>query len=153
MAITKVKKKELVADLTSELKDAPSVVFVNFHGLSVAETTNLRKNLREQGVSYRVAKKTLLRRALETTKTSGEIPELGGEVAIAYGTDLLAPARESYNFEKTHKDSFRILGGIFEGKYLDQAGMLSIATIPPREVLLAQFVNLINSPIQRFAVA
>jgi large subunit ribosomal protein L10 len=65
---------------------------------------------------------------------------------------MIAPAREVYNFQKTHKGLLNILGGIFEGKFVDGVKMQEIAMIPSREVLYAQFVNLINSPIQRFAV-
>ena len=129
------------------------MVFVNFHKLPVKDTTPLRRSLREQGVGYKVAKKTLIKRALSTVKAEGEMPELGGEVAIAFGKDELAPAREVYNFVKTHKDSVQILGGVFEGKYLNKEAMLAIAMIPPLQTLRGMFVNLINSPIQRIAIA
>ncbi len=85
-------------------------------------------------------------------KAQGTLPELSGEVAIAYGEDQIAPAREIFSFQKTHKGSLNILGGIFEGNFIDSVKMMEIATIPSKEVLYAQFVNLINSPIQRFAV-
>ena len=153
MAITKEKKIEIVKDLESAIKGVKSIVFVNFHKLPVKDTTTLRRSLREQGVGYKVAKKTLIKRALSTVKAEGEMPELGGEVAIAFGKDELAPAREVYNFVKTHKDSVQILGGVFEGKYLNKEAMLAIAMIPPLQTLRGMFVNLINSPIQRIAIA
>ena len=93
----------------------------------------------------------LLKRALDG-KASGEIPTLAGEVAIAYSKDTTASPREIYNFQKTHKGILSILGGIFEGKFVNAEKMTEIAMIPSREILYAQFVNLINSPIQRFAV-
>jgi len=153
MAITKEKKVEIVKDLEAAIKGVKSIVFVNFHKLPVKDTTTLRRSLREQGVGYKVAKKTLIKRALSTVKAEGEMPELGGEVAIAFGKDELAPAREVYNFVKTHKDSVQILGGVFEGKYLNKEAMLAIAMIPPLQTLRGMFVNLINSPIQRIAIA
>ncbi len=152
MPITLQKKKELVAGLDKSLKTANSVVFVKFDKLKVADVNTLRRNLQGQGVGYIVAKKTLLKRALDTHKITGEIPEIPGQIAVAYSDDLLAPAREVFNFQKSHKDNVGIVGGVFEGKYMSKDEMLAIATIPPLQTLRAMFVNLINSPIQRFAV-
>ena len=150
--LLKSKKEEMIKGLEKAVKDSGSVVFVNFHGLKVSDETSLRRDLRNQGVEYKVSRKTLLKRAL-TGKATGEIPELSGEVAIAYSQDQIAGAREVYNFQKTHKGVLSILGGIFDGKFLDGVKMTEIAMIPSREVLLAQFANLMNSPLQRFAVA
>ena len=152
MALTKTKKKEVVDELTGLLKDSKTIVFVNFKGLGVGATNIFRKNLREAGVGYKVSKKTLLARVLAEKGLKGEVPELGGEIGIAYATDLLSPAREVFNFAKG-KETPKIVGGVFDGEYYDQAQMLSIATIPSREVLLAQVLNIINSPIQQFVVA
>jgi len=152
MPITLDKKKELVASLEKALKDANSVVFVKFDKLKVADVNALRRNLQVEKVGYQVAKKTLLKRALSTHGITGDIPEMPGQVAIAYGTDLLAPAREVFGFERGHKENVSIIGGVFEGKYMNASEMMSIATIPPMQTLRGMFVNLINSPIQRFAV-
>lgn len=153
MALKKQKKVEIVSDLEGALKDAQSAVFVKFDKLTVADANALRRSLQKSDVGYSVAKKTLLKRALESKKVEGEMPELAGQIACAYGTDLLAPAREVYNFQKTHKENISIVGGIFEGKYMDKVQMESIATIPPREVLLAQIAFLLKSPMQRLAIA
>lgn len=152
MAITKEKKVKIVEKLKGEVASAPASVFVNFHGLSVALATELRKKLRGEKVGLMVAKKTLIRRAFADKKIAGEMPELAGEVAIAYGEDAIAPARGVYEFEKANKDLVKILGGVFEGKYLDAALMTEIASIPGREVLLGKLVNILNSPIQRFVM-
>jgi large subunit ribosomal protein L10 len=153
MAITKDKKKEIVSALKDRIEGAESVVFVNFHGLSVALATELRKKLRGQDVGMMVAKKTLIRRAFADQKVDGEMPALDGEVALAYGKDSLAPAREVYEFEKANKDLVKILGGVFEGAYVNASMMTEIASIPGREVLLARLANILNSPIQRFVMA
>jgi large subunit ribosomal protein L10 len=152
MPITLDKKKELVASLEKALKGAKSVVFVKFDKLKVADVNSLRRVLQAQEVGYQVAKKTLLKRALGTHTILGELPEIEGQIAIAYSTDLLAPAREVFSFEKSHKGNVSIVGGVFDGKYMNASEMMSIATIPPMQTLRAMFVNLINSPIQRFAV-
>lgn len=154
MAITKQKKVELIGSMKERLATAKSIVFVNFKALSVAETKMLRRKLSADHVGYFVAKKTLAKRVLGDLKAKGEMPELPGELAIAYGEDLLAPARETYAFQKTARDkgSISIVGGIFDGEFKTQGEMLAIATIPPRQVLLGMFVNVINSPIQRLVV-
>jgi len=151
MPLLKSKKEEMVKDIEKAVKESESVVFVNFHGINAGDETILRRDLRNQNVAYKVSRKTLLKRAL-SGKAEGELPELSGEVAIAYGADQIAPAREIYNFQKAHKGILNILGGIFEGKFVGGEKMTEIAMIPSREVLYVQFVNLINSPIQRFAV-
>jgi large subunit ribosomal protein L10 len=153
MAITKNQKQEIVATLKERIKGVASIVFVNFHGLSVALATELRKKLRGQEVGLMVAKKTLIRRAFADEKITGEMPELLGEVALAYGKDQLLPARSVYEFEKANKDLVKILGGVFEGKYVNAAMMTEIASIPGREVLYGKLVNILNSPIQRFVMA
>ncbi|MDD5318765.1 MAG: 50S ribosomal protein L10 [Candidatus Pacebacteria bacterium] len=153
MPISKTQKNEIFAKVKDALSKSQSAVFVNFHGLPVADSTNLRKNLRGNGVSFMVAKKTITKKALAEQKLEGEMPSLDGELAIAYGDDLIAPAREVYDFQKKFEGKLAILGGIFEGKYMSKEEMTSIAAIPPLKVLRAQFVNLINSPLQGLVIA
>ncbi len=152
MPITLDKKKELVASLEKSLKNAGSVVFVKFDKLTVTDVNSLRRGLQKEEVGYAVAKKTLLKRALGAHGITGTLPEMSGQIAIAFGADLLTPAREVLAFQKGHKENISIIGGVFEGKYMNEQEMMSIATIPPMQTLRAMFVNLINSPIQRFAV-
>jgi len=153
MAITKAKKGEIVDKLTNAFKGAASVVFVNFKGLTVGNTTDLRRKLKGEGVSYTVAKKTLTKRALAEVKPEGEVPELPGELSLAWGEDLMAPAREVYAFQKKFPENLNILGGIFSGKFVTKAYVEELARIPSLEVLRGKFVNIINSPIQRLAIA
>lgn len=152
MALKKEKKAEIVSDLEASLAKAQSVVFVKFDKLSVADANALRRNLQKEGVGYTVSKKTLLKRALDSRTIQGTMPELQGQIAIAYSDDMLAPSREVFAFHKTHKDNISIVGGVFEGKYMDKTMMESIANIPPREVLLAQIAYLLKSPLQRLAI-
>lgn len=154
MAITKAKKEDIVGKVADALKDAVSVVFVHFKGLSVADTSAMRKSLKGEGVGYYVAKKTLLKRALESRGYQGTLPELGGEIAIAWSRDdATAAARSIYEHGKKHKNALSIVGGVFEEKYLDAIAMNAIATIPPVPVLRGMFVNVINSPIQGLVIA
>lgn len=153
MAISKQKKSEILEKLEKKVVKSNSIVFVNFHKLPVATSTEVRKNLRDGGVGYLVAKKTLIGRAFGASGIAGEMPALDGEIAVAYGDDLLAPAKGIYEFQKKNPELIKIVGGVFEGKYMDEAAMTVIAKIPPREVLLGQFVNVINSPIQGLVMA
>ena len=154
MAIKKEKKREIVAKLTDALKDASSVVFVGFTKLTVADASKMRKQLSQAGVKYFVAKKTLLRLVLKQQGYEGNVPELPGEIAIAWTKDdVIAPARGVYEYGKKLKGALAILGGVFDGAFLDAKKMTEIAMIPPMLVLRGMFVNVINSPIQGFVVA
>ncbi|HEV7449777.1 MAG TPA: 50S ribosomal protein L10 [Candidatus Paceibacterota bacterium] len=152
MAITKEKKSEIVKGVKDIASKAKTLVFANFKGLSVAQQSEMRKALRAQGIGYTVAKKSLMRLGLADAKYAGTEPELVGEVALAYGEDELAPARELLVFVKKFGDTLAFAGGVFGGKYVSKEEITSIAAIPGMEALRAQFVQLINSPIQRFAV-
>ncbi len=153
MPISKGKKKEIVEKVSDLLKDAKSVVFFNFKAFNVKSTIEMRRALRESKVGYLVAKKTLAKRAFDEAKITGDMPVIVGETAMAYGADLIAPAREVFNFQKKYKDNLAIVGGIFDGKYMSKEEMMAIALIPSQETLYAQFVNVINSPIQGLVMA
>jgi len=154
MAITKEQKKQISEKLASAVTDSATVTLVSFKGLGVEANNKLRKNLKAFDSNYFVAKKTLLDRALVAANVPGTKPDLGeGMVAVAYGTDPMAPAREVFNFAKEHPGKIEIIGGIFEGIFKSQEEMLQIATIPGMDALRGMFANLINSPLQRFAIA
>ena len=152
MAITKSKKEAIVGKFENVAKEAQSIVFVNFKGLTVGEVTKMRADLRAKGIGYFVSKKTLIERSL-TPSFAGIMPSLDGQVAVAWSQDPLASAQEVLAFTKEFKDKLSILGGVFEGNFQDKAQMNEIAGIPPLKVLRGMFVNVINSPIQGLAIA
>lgn len=158
MAKTREQKAAVIAHLESSLKDAASAVFVHFRGVSVAQESKMRRDFRGEGVKYTVAKKTLVRRALDTLGHAHADLPLEGELAIAYApesdADATLPARKIAAFAKEYgAEKLVIAGGIFQGKLMDASAMNEIATIPPVPVLRGMFANIINSPIQRFAIA
>ena len=110
----------------------------------------MRRKMREAGVEYFVAKKTLMKRAF--TGYEGEMPELEGEIAVAYSKDAIAPAQNIKEFALKFKDKIAIAGGVFQGVFKSKEEMTTIASIPPLQTLRGMFVQLINSPRQRFAV-
>lgn len=151
MAITKAKKETILSKLEDVRNTSQSIVFVHYKGLPLAPTTAMRKELREKGVGYFVAKKTLIKRAFGDTFT-GEMPKIDGEIAVAYSTDAIAPAQNVKEFSDKFKDNLAIVGGVFEGVYKSREEMVEIASIPPLDTLRGMFAQLINSPRQRFAV-
>lgn len=153
MAISKDKKIGIVKKVEDIIKNGRSLVFVNFHGLTVAAVNELRRLLESKGMGYYVAKKTLIRRAFDGSPVSGELPALDGEVAIAWGDDALAPIKEVYDFHKKNAETIKIIGGVFDGAFAPAEQILALARIPAREVLYGQFVNVINSPIQGLVIA
>lgn len=153
MAITKEKKKEIITGLDKTIKGSKSVVFVNFHKLPVKDSSALRRSLLAEDVGYVVAKKSLVKKALAGSSFKGSMPAMEGELSLAYGEDLLSPARLVYELEKKLEGKISIIGGIFDGEYKSKEEMLSIASIPSGHVLQGMFVNIINSPIQRFVIA
>ena len=155
MAISKDKKREIVAKLTDAFKEATSVAFVGFTKISVKDSSRLRGELRDNDVKFFVAKKTLIRKALEGRGYEGTLSELPGEVAVAWtaGEDVTAPSRGVYEFGKKLKGALTLLGGVFENAFIDASEVAAIATIPPMPVLRGMFVNVINSPIQGFVMA
>ncbi len=152
MAITKEKKKSIL-DKLDKIKDSESVVFVNFKGIPVSENTAMRQELSKNDVAYYVAKKTLVKKAFTDSKIQGDMPLLDGELAVVYGNDSTGPAREIFAFQKKLDGRVNILGGVFEHKFMNKTQMEEIAMIPSLHVLRGMFVNVINSPIQGFAMA
>ena len=112
----------------------------------------MRAKLRDEGVGFFVAKKTLIKRAFDGV-FEGDIPQLDGEIALAYSTDAIAPAQNIKEFAGKYKGHLSIVGGVFQGVYKNQEEMTEIASIPPLQVLRGMFVNVINSPIQGLAVS
>lgn len=150
--MAKVELKQPVVKEIAELLDgAASAVVVDYRGLTVEQDTQLRKNLREAGVSYKVYKNTMIRFAAKGTAFEALEPHLEGPTALAVSkTDATAPARVLAEFAKT-ADKLELKAGVVEGTYYDQKGIQVIATIPSREVLLGKLLGSIQSPITNIA--
>jgi len=155
MAKTKEQKKEIVSKIEKVLSGATSV-FVHFTGITVNQESAMRRTMKSEGLGYVVAKKTLIRRALDNLGHTGEM-DLKGEVAVAYTSgsedQTAAPRRIHALGKEMGEGKLSILGGLFEGKLVDAAMMQRIATIPGMETLRGMFANVINSPRARFAIA
>ena len=144
-------KQPIVDEISANIKDAQSVVLVDYRGLTVEQDTQLRKNLREAGVTYKVYKNTFMTRAFKGTDFEALSPYLEGPSAVAISTtDATAPARVLAEFAKK-ADKLEIKGGVVEGTVYDAKGMAVIASIPSRDELLSKLLGSLQSPITNFA--
>ena len=144
-------KQPIVQEISENVKDAQSVVVVDYRGLTVAEDTELRKQLREAGVTYKVYKNTLMNFAFKGTDFESLAPVLEGPSAIAISSaDATAPARILAKFAKT-APALEMKAGVVEGTFYDAEGIKAIAAVPSREELLSKFLGSIQSPIMNFA--
>ena len=144
-------KQPIVAAIAEDVKDAQSAVLVDYRGLTVAQDTELRKQLREAGVIYKVCKNTMMKRAFEGTEFAGLDEYLEGPSALAISKDdASAPARIICNFAKT-ANKLEVKAGVVEGTVYDAAGIAELSKIPSREELISKFLGSIQSPITNFA--
>ena len=144
-------KQPIVAEISEVIKDAQSVVLVDYRGLTVEEDTALRKNLREAGITYKVYKNTMMNFAFKGTDFEGLSEYLEGPSAMAFSTeDATAPARVLAEFAKK-ADKLEIKAGVVEGTVYDAKGIAAIAAIPSREVLISKLLGSLQSPITNFA--
>lgn len=150
MPITKKKKNEIIRDLAENFKNAPSLVFVNFHGLTVKDTDELRKKLRKSGARLRVARKTLVKKAFGEAGITGDMPDLPGEIAVLSGEDPITPAQEVFLFGKAHEGRPSIEGGVLEAHFIGKDDALRLATLPGREVLYGKFLSVLSGPGRNF---
>ena len=144
-------KKPVVEEISELLNVAATAVVVDYRGLTVAEDTELRKQLREAGVVYKVYKNTMINFAIKDTEFADLAQHLEGPTAIAVcKDDATAAARVLAKFAKT-AEALEIKGGVVDGVYYDAAGIGQIASIPSREVLLSKLLGSMQSPVTNFA--
>ena len=144
-------KQPIVQAIAEEIKDAQSVVLVDYRGLTVAQDTELRKQLREAGIVYKVYKNTMMKRAFEGTECEALEHCLEGPSAIAISKDdATAPARILCKFAKD-APALELKGGVVEGTAYDVAGLTELSKIPSREELLSRLLGSMQSPITNFA--
>ncbi len=147
-------KQAYVAELAEKLKAAAGGVLVDYKGISVEDDTKLRKELRENGVDYFVVKNTLLKRAAEAAGIEGLEPALSGTTAIALHTeDIIVAPKLLYKKAEKSDGKFAIKLGFIDGKVISKEEVEEYAKLPSKETLLSQLVFMLQSPIQRVAIA
>ena len=144
-------KQPVVEEIINNVKDAESVVLVNYSGLTVEQDTALRKELREAGVVYKVYKNTMLHLAFDGTDFAQLDKDLEGPTAIAFGIeDETAPARIINNFAK-EAEALQFKSGVVAGTYYDEAGIKTLANIPSRDTLISKLLGSLQSPVTNMA--
>ena len=151
MAKTKQQKEEIIKALEEKLGKAKATVFTNFEGLTVSEADELRSHLREANIDYTVAKRTLLALALKKAKLEDvSMDDLSGGLGVAFGyDDEVLPAKTLSEFAKKHK-SLKLIGGIFENKFIDAQAVADLASLPSKDELLVKLIWLIQYPTYGF---
>jgi len=145
-------KKQLVEEIAEKLKNSVSTIVVDYRGLNVAEVTELRKQLREAGIEFKVYKNSLTRRAAEAVDLNSLTEVLTGPNAIAFSNDdVVAPAKILNNFAKEH-EALEMKAGVIEGKVSSVEEIKALAELPSREGLLSMLLSVLQAPIRNFAL-
>ena len=146
MALTKEQKQNIIEDLKEKVDRQKSMVFVDLKGLKVKDLTDLRKKIKEVGGQLKVAKKTMINLVLEKTGFKLE-KGLEGEIALVFAfKDSFSPLKKAYQFSQTN-ENLKILSGFFDGKFIEQEEIITLAQLPTREELLARLARSVSSPI------
>jgi len=147
------KKQQEVNEIVEKMNAANSLVVVDYLGLSVAEVTELRKQLREAGVEFKVIKNTIMRRALDSQELEYHEEVFQGPTAVAFGMeDAVAPAKILSDFAKK-AEALELKGGILEGEVLSKEEIQQIAKLPNREGLLSMLLSVLQAPVRNVAYA
>lgn len=144
------KKQEIINEISSKVKDSASIVLFEYQGLTVSETNELRRKLRETGSDFKVYKNTLTMRALNDLKI--DLGFLEGAKAMAYGSDAVAPIKVLSDFAKNHP-ALELKVGYVDGSVADEAMLKSLAAIPSRDGLLTMFAGGLLEHVKNFAIA
>jgi len=151
MAITREKKEAILSELVEKFKDAQSVAFGQYSGMTVAELSGMRKSMREAGVEFRVAKKTLFKLAAQAHGI--ELPDeiLEGTVGAAFSYKDMVSGPKLLKMTSKKVEVVKLMGGVMEGKVLSVTEMAELADLPSKDELLAKFMGMLQSPLRSFA--
>ena len=150
MGLNLQQKQAVVAEVSAQVVQAQTIVLAEYRGIAVADITRLRANARKSGVYFHVLKNTLARRAVQGTPFAALAEKMVGPLVYSISADAVAAAKVVHEFAKTN-DKLVVKAGAYNGKMLDVAGVNALATVPSKEVLLAQLCGLLQSPISGLA--
>ena len=153
MTSTLESKKQIVREIAEKLQASKATILVDYRGLNVAEITELRKQLREAGIDFKVYKNSMTRRATEQVDMAELHDQLVGPIAIAFSNDdVVAPAKILNNFAKEN-EALEIKAGVMEGELVSVDEIKSIASLPSREGLLSMLLSVLQAPMRNMALA
>ncbi len=150
MGLNLQEKQAVVAEVTAQVAKAQTIVLAEYRGIAVSDITKLRANARNAGVYFHVLKNTLARRAVLGTPFEALADKMVGPLMYSISTDPVAAAKVVHEFSKTN-EKLVIKAGLYNGKLLDTAAVNALATVPSKEVLLAQLLGLLQSPVSGLA--
>lgn len=150
MGLNLQEKQAVVSEVSAQLAQAQTIVLAEYRGIEVGDITQLRANARKSGVYFRVLKNTLARRAVQGTQFEGLADKMVGPLAYSISPDPVAAAKVVHEFAKAN-EKLVIKAGFYNGKVLDVKGVSALATVPSKEVLLAQLLGLLQSPVSGLA--
>jgi large subunit ribosomal protein L10 len=150
LSLNRTEKAAVIDEVKAQVANAQTLVMAEYRGTTVADMTKLRRSAREQGVYLHVLKNTLARRAVAGSPFEVAAGAMSGPLIYSMSTDAVAAAKVISDFAKTN-DKIVVKAGAFDGKLLDKAGVVALASIPSKEVLLAQLAGLLMSPVSRIA--
>ena len=151
MSLNRSEKEAVISEVTNHAAQAQTLVIAEYRGITVADMTKLRNQARSNGVSLSVLKNTLARRAVTGSSFEVVADQMTGPLIYGFSVDAIAAAKVVAEFAKTN-DKLVIRAGVYGGKAMDANGVKQLASIPSKEVLLAQLCGLMKSPISRTAV-
>ncbi len=148
MALSKDSKKEILQDLIEKLKESKGVVLTDYQGMNVSQISSLRNELREKKVEFKIVKNTLMEKASEELNVEDLTKDLIGCTAIAFsGEDGVAPARLLKEYFKKNKIDLKVKSGLIDGRVFSSEKIMEIASLPSKDVLIAQMINGVKSPL------
>ncbi len=145
-------KKAVVAEIQDKVKNSASSIIVEYHGLDVGQITTLRRQLREEGIEFKVYKNKLFQRAVEGTEFEGLKDELVGPNAVAFGTDAVAPSRVLAQFAKKNK-KLVLKAGVVDGNIVNAEEIKELSALPNHDGMISMLLGMFQSPIRSFAYA
>jgi large subunit ribosomal protein L10 len=146
-------KKQIVEDIKAKIQASKSVILIDYKGLTVAEDTEFRCNMRKANTEYKVLKNTLLKRAFNELNVTDFDADLNGSTSVAFGSDETGAAKVACDMCKSTNDKIRVKSGFVDGAYVDANGVKALASIPSKEVLVAKLAGALSSIISGLAVA
>ena len=148
--MNKEQKKNYITEMTAQFENSKSILVTHYQGLTMAQLDNLRSQMREHGIIFKITKNRITKLALEKTKCKDLSSLFTGPTAVAFGEDAIMSARILSKFAKEN-ENLKLIGGIMDNEILDQAAVMNVANLPTLDEARAKIVGILSSPAQKIA--
>ena len=146
--LTKEQKKNYISEITTQFENSKAVMVTHYQGLTMTQLDELRAQMREHGIIFKITKNRITKLALEKTKCKNLSNLFTGPTAVAFGEDAIMSARILSKFAKDN-DNLKLIGGIMDNEILDQAGVQNVASLPTLDEARANIVGILNAPVSK----